>query len=232
MKPIMIFRHIECEGPGFLAEILVQKGLSYQIVAIDQEAPIPANVDDASALVFMGGPMSVNDPLPWIARECQLIRDAVARGLPVLGHCLGGQLISKALGGVIRGNGIREIGWFPVDRVPGDAADAWLHGLPDRFEVFHWHGETFSIPDGAERILSSPYCDNQGFVLGKTLAFQCHVEMTAPMVRQWAELYQNEIAAPSESVQSYAEMTEDVERKTQSLQNAARILYEKWLQGI
>ena len=68
MKPIMIFRHIECEGPGFLAEILVQKGLSYQIVAIDQEAPIPANVDDASALVFMGGPMSVNDPLPWIAR--------------------------------------------------------------------------------------------------------------------------------------------------------------------
>ncbi len=232
MKPILIFRHIECEGPGFLAEILAEKDLPFTVIAIDRGDAIPENSDEASALVFMGGPMSVNDPLPWIDQECRLIRHAVDRDIPVLGHCLGGQLISKALGGVVQKNPVREIGWFPVDRVSNGAADEWFSDLPARFEAYHWHGETFSIPEGSERILSSAFCANQGFVAGSTLALQCHVEMTAPMVRQWADLYRDEISQPSQSVQSHDDMVANVEQRALGLQQAARVLYERWIAGI
>jgi len=232
VKPILIFRHIECEGPGFLAEFLAERDLPFTIVAIDQNDALPENCDEASALVFMGGPMSVNDPLPWIEQECRLIRQAVDHDIPVLGHCLGGQLISKALGGVIQKNPVREIGWFPVDCVSRDAADGWLQGLPPRFEAFHWHGETFSIPEGAERLFSSEFCANQGFGIGSTLAMQCHIEMTAPMVRQWADLYRDEIAQPSTSVQSHDDMVANVEQRAQELQQAARTLYERWITAI
>jgi GMP synthase-like glutamine amidotransferase len=114
MKPIYIFRHQEYEGPGYLQQVLHQHQLPYQIFYIDQGETVPSNIEHCSALVFMGGPMSVNDELPWIAPELHLIRDAVAKHLPVLGHCLGGQLISKALGGKITANAVKEIGWLPV----------------------------------------------------------------------------------------------------------------------
>ena len=231
MKPVRIFRHIECEGPGYLAQFLGERAIPHEIIAIDQEQQIPETLDDVSALVFMGGPMSVNDPLPWIAQECDLIGRAVDQDIPVLGHCLGGQLIAKALGGKVGKNPVREIGWHPVDRVQGSACDQWLRELPDRFDVFHWHGETFSLPEGTQHLLSSPYCVNQGFVAGKSLALQCHIEMTASMVREWADLYRDEIAQPSSSVQSHEDMVTDVEHRAQDLQRTARILYEKWIKG-
>ena len=114
MKPLYIFRHIDCEGPGYLAEVLERKGIPWQLIAIDTDVAVPHSIDGCSGLVFMGGPMSVNDDLPWIGQELALIRAAQTAGLPVLGHCLGGQLISKALGGEITANPVREIGWHPV----------------------------------------------------------------------------------------------------------------------
>lgn len=232
MKPVRIFRHIECEGPGFLAAFLEEQAIPFTVVAIDRGDTVPADPGDTSGLVFMGGPMSVNDPLPWIGQECRLIRQAVDRDIPVLGHCLGGQLIAKALGGAVTRNPVREIGWHPVDRVDGDASDEWLQDLPRRFEAFHWHGETFSLPEGAERILSSPFCANQGFVTGKTLALQCHIEMTAPMVCEWADRYRDEIAHPGESVQSKQAMVAHVEPRAAALQQAARVMYARWVAGI
>ncbi|GAB4357118.1 MAG: GMP synthase [Gammaproteobacteria bacterium] len=232
MNSIWIFRHMECEGPGFLGELLDAKGVDYRIIAIDQGSSPPESITGAAALVFMGGPMSVNDPLPWIEAECRLIRQAVNSDLPVLGHCLGGQLICKALGGTVQRNPVREIGWFPVERIPGRASEKWLAGLPRRFEVFHWHGETFSIPTGAERILGNTHCRNQGFALGKTLALQCHIEMTVPMVREWAELYQDELAETSASVQSADAIVENVEQRVENLQVVARRLYNRWLESV
>lgn len=101
----------------------------------------------------------------------------------MLGHCLGAQFISKALGGTVTRNPVREIGWLPVARVDTPAAAVWLDGLPHEFEVFHWHGETCTVPVNAERILASRDCSNQGFALGNTLGLQCHIEVTAQMVR-------------------------------------------------
>jgi GMP synthase-like glutamine amidotransferase len=229
MKPLCIFRHIDCEGPGYLAEVLERKGIPWQLIAIDADAAVPHSIDGCSGLVFMGGPMSVNDDLPWIGQELALIRTAQTAGLPMLGHCLGGQLISKALGGDITANPVREIGWHPVRRSDTASAEKWLAGLPREIILFHWHGETFSIPAGAEVILENDTCAHQAFAIGNTLALQCHVEMQAPMVSEWASLYQDEIRHPSATVQSAGEMTRGLDERVRQAQTVADAVYARWL---
>ncbi len=232
MKEILITRHAPHEGPGYLADYLERHRLPYRLIRIDRNDPVPPGLDGISGLVLMGGPMSVNDPLPWIPPVTQLIRQAVAADIPVLGHCLGGQLISKALGGAITKNPVKEIGWLPVQRVDNPEAQAWLDGLPAEFEVFHWHGETFSIPPGATRILASRDCANQAFVTGKTLAFQCHVEMTAAMVNEWARVGAQEIAPVCATVQNPQAMTADLDARVRRLQARADLIYDRWIQGL
>ena len=142
----------------------------------------------------MGGPMSVNDELEWIPGVLGLIRAAVAKDVPVLGHCLGGQLISKALGGTVSRTTVKEIGWGQVNVAADAVAQAWFGPGCDAFVTFQWHGETFSVPRGATPVLSSPWCQNQGFALGPHLGLQCHIEMTAELVRSWCEAGTREIA--------------------------------------
>jgi GMP synthase-like glutamine amidotransferase len=232
MKPLYIFRHIECEGPGYFGEVLSRLAIPCQVIAIDRNEPVPAGIDGCSGLVFMGGPMSVNDPLPWIGQELKLIRKAHAQGLPVLGHCLGGQLISKALGGTVSANPVREIGWHTVRKLHNETAESWLGELPFRMELFHWHGETFSVPDHAELILESDHCARQAFASGNTLALQCHVEMTAPMVREWVSRYREELGNPSPTVQSAESMAENLAGKIAALQQIADTLYRRWLRPL
>jgi GMP synthase-like glutamine amidotransferase len=229
MKPIYIFRHIDCEGPGYLAELLEARGFPYRVVAVDQGEDIPASPREAGGLVFMGGPMSANDRLPWIADELHLIRMAADAGIPVLGHCLGGQLISKALGADVHANPVPEIGWHPVTVIESVGAEPWLRGLPNEFEAFHWHGETFTLPDSATPVLRSEFCAHQAYVLGNVLALQCHVEMTAEMVREWAERYREELVSPSPSVQDPQAMQVRLDERLAALQQAAEVLYDVWL---
>jgi GMP synthase-like glutamine amidotransferase len=232
MKPLYIFRHIECEGPGYLGEVLSRLAIPSQIIAVDRDDPVPAGIDDCSGLVFMGGPMSVNDALPWIDQELELIRQAHAQGMPVLGHCLGGQLISKALGGIVNANPVREIGWHTVRKLHNETTESWLGELPSQMELFHWHGETFSVPDHAEVILESDHCARQAFASGNTLALQCHVEMTAPMVREWASLYRHELDDLSPAVQSAETIMENLAGKITGAQQVADRLYLRWLRPL
>lgn len=232
MKPVRIFRHIDCEGPGYFADTLSNYNIPCEIVRIDQGEIPPSRLDDISGLVFMGGSMSVNDDLPWIEQELALIREAVGRDIPVLGHCLGGQLISKALGAKVTANPVREIGWLPVQKIPGDTSGDWLAGVEDNPLVFHWHGEVFSLPQGAEPILKSQHCPLQGFVIGNSLALQCHVEMTLEMVREWVNRFKDELPPYSETVQSPGIMLQDVETKILEMQAVADRLYERWLRAI
>ncbi len=232
MQPILIFRHAPHEGPGYLADYLDRRRLPHRLIRIDQNESVPTSLDGITGLVFMGGPMSANDPLPWIPKVTALIRQAVAADLSVLGHCLGGQLISKALGGTITRSPVKEIGWLPVERVDGPVANDWLAGLPRSFEVYHWHGETFSIPPGATRILGSRDCANQAFVLGKTLGFQCHIEMTADMVREWARLGTDEITPVCATVQNAEAMTDRLDVRVPNLQKIADVFYDRWIQGL
>jgi len=229
MKPIYVFRHLAWEGPGYLATFLERRGVAQRLVAIDEGAALPRTVDGASALVFMGGPMSVNDPLPWIDQECRLIREAMGRGMPVLGHCLGGQLIAKALGATVRANPVREIGWFPVEQRPEGRDNPWLNNLPPRFEVLHWHGETFSIPEGATPLLRSEHCANQAFSIGSALALQFHVEMTEEIVEQWATLNRDDLAQPSQTVQTPDQLRENLSARIAALNSLADPIYSRWL---
>jgi GMP synthase-like glutamine amidotransferase len=179
--------------------------------------------------------MSVNDSLPWIAPSLALIRAAVEGGVPVLGHCLGGQLIAKALGGEVTRNPVKEIGWGKVDVLPNDVARAWFGPGLESFDSFHWHGETFSIPPGATRIASSPWCENQGYALGPHLGMQCHVEMTPDLIRAWCRDWEKEVeslARRTPSVQSPAEMLDAVELKTPKLNAIADRLYDRWRAGL
>jgi GMP synthase-like glutamine amidotransferase len=233
MKPVAIFRHAPTEGPGYFATFLHSKNIPLELIKVDEGAPVPSDPDAYSGLVFMGGPMSVNDDLLWIAPVLALIHAAVQQEVPVLGHCLGGQLIAKALGGVVTRNPVKEIGWGEVSVVDNPIAHDWCNAIPNKFSGFHWHGETFSIPQGATRILESAYCPNQAYALGKHLGMQCHVEMTREMIETWCAVGQAEIAAAhSPAVQTPQQMAQDMDQKLLALNSVAARLYTRWIQGL
>ena len=146
---------------------------------------IPPHLDYA-ALIFLGGPMSVNDDLPYLRREMEIIREAIGRLQPVLGICLGAQLIAKALGAKVYANAQKEIGWFDLHFTPAAAADPLFSGLKTE-TVFHWHGETFDLPSGADLLASSELCRNQAFrVNSHVYGLQFHLEVTPAMVADWS----------------------------------------------
>jgi GMP synthase-like glutamine amidotransferase len=233
MKPVAIFRHSPSEGPGYLAEFLDERDIPWQLIRIDANEPVPRDASDYAGLVFMGGPMSVNDDLPWIPPVLALIRDAVGRDVPLLGHCLGGQLMARALGAVVVRNLYKEIGWGKVTVADTDTARSWF-GSVGSFDAFHWHGETFGLPLGAAKFLSSEHCYNQGFALGKHLALQCHIEMTADMITHWCELGADEIAASlgSPGVQTAADIQAQMAAKLPQLHEVAQRLYARWILGL
>ena len=235
MKPVAIFRHNPTEGPGYFAIFLEQQGIPWQLIAIDAGESIPQSASAYAGLCFMGGPMSVNDPLPWIAPVCALIRDAVANGIPVIGHCLGGQLISKALGGTVKRNPVKELGWGQALAEDHALARHWLGEHAGKTgTVFQWHGETFSLPNEATRIISSPFCANQMFVLGPHLAMQCHVEMTPEMIATWSKQWADEAlsVADQPSAQTPAEMLAQIPTQLPLMRELSNQLYSAWIQGL
>jgi GMP synthase-like glutamine amidotransferase len=232
VKPVAIFRHSPTEGPGYFATFLDAHRIPWRLVKVDAGEPVPASPSEFSGLAFMGGPMSVNDDLPWIRKVLALINSAAQADIPVLGHCLGGQLMSKALGGKVTRNAVKEIGWGSV--AVADSADArdWF-GATREFTGFHWHGETFTIPPNAIHIAESSYCANQAFALGKHLGMQCHVEMTPQLIRSWCEDWEKELVRKaSPSVQTPAQMFEGLDERVRLLNRIADGLYERWINGL
>ena len=185
----------------------------------------------SSAIALMGGTMSVNDPLPWIAAMLKLIQQAIKADVPVIGHCLGGQLLAKALGAQITDSAVAEIGWGEVKLAPISATKDWLGGVK-AFEGFHWHFQTYSLPDHAEPIMSSRYCDNQAFVFNnRHIGFQCHIEMTVPMVKQWCDDAKDALDARDKvaSVQTKQQMLQELEVRVAKLNKIADKVYRHWI---
>jgi GMP synthase-like glutamine amidotransferase len=232
MKTVAIFRTAATEGPGYFATYLERRSIPWRLVALDAGEPVPSNAADFAGIGFMGGAMSVNDALPWIAPVLELIRDAVRKDVPVIGHCLGGQLMSKAFGGAVGAAPLKEIGWGEVRVSDNGVARKWLGEL-QAFESFHWHGETFSIPPGATRVLENGNCANQAFALGKHLGMQCHVEMTPELIRTWVDMGRDEIdSARSAAVQRPEEIAHNVEPRLEALHQVADRIYERWTEGL
>ena len=233
MKPVAIFRHAPTEGPGYFATVLERHHVPWRLIKVDAGEAVPVDPRAFSGLVFMGGPMSVNDDLPWIAPVLQLIRASVAAEVPVLGHCLGGQLMAAALGGAVSRNPVKEIGWGEVVVAGAPQAQQWFSHAAQSFVAFHWHGETFTLPPGATRVLANRHCENQAFVLGKHLGMQCHIEMTAEMIDAWCVSGAREIGrSSSPAVQPVNAIKSGVEPRLQALHQIADGVYAQWIRGL
>lgn len=232
MRPIRIFRHLACEGPGYLGSFLDWHRVPWQLVCVDENMPVPASADGASGLIFMGSTVSVNDPLEWISDELRLIERALAQDVPIMGVCFGAQLLSKALGGeVTRGPGM-EIGWHPVYRSDHPDTQRWLDGLPSQFTAFHWHADTFSVPGGASRLLHSGCYGNQAFALGDHLGMQFHLEMTERMVQGWIEHYGSDLERDSHCIQGRDALVADLSDNIRQLNGIADRVYGRWLERV
>ena len=235
MKPVAVFRHAPTEGPGYFATFLEEHRIAWRLVKLDEGDPVPADAAGFAGLAFMGGPMSVNDDLAWIEPVLALIRDCVRREVPVIGHCLGGQLLSKALGGEVTKNAVKEIGWHRVDVEDSPEAREWFGEDVHAFTAFHWHGESFAIPPGGSRILRGTHCANQAYVVaGRHLGMQCHVEMTPELIRTWCETGAREIAQSrvSPAVQPAATIEAQAAGHLPALSDVARRLYSRWSRGL
>ena len=211
--PVLILKNIKTEGPGTIGDFLKENGISYKIIELADE-----KIEDAEkfdALIMMGGPMSVNDSdiYTYISREEELTREFIKKNKKVLGVCLGAQIMSKALGArVYRGTG-PEIGWHNIELTDSGIKDDLMKKLAihpkagdfwKKFKVFHWHGETFDIPQGATRLAKSDLYPNQAFKYNENAyAFQFHIEVSKEMVYDWLKnepLDQNELKAETEKL--------------------------------
>jgi len=178
---IHYLQHVPHEGPGFIEEWAKQKNHNLTVTKLYEDQLFP-EMTDFDLLIVMGGPMSVydDDKIPWLAEEKSFVVHAIADGKKMLGICLGAQLIAHLLGAKIVKSPHTEIGWYPVKKT---TQHSMFKDLPDEFTAFHWHGEMFDIPAGAERIFSSEGCENQGFIYYDTVVgFQFHFETTPESV--------------------------------------------------
>jgi len=231
MKPVRIFRHIECEGPAFFQSILESKNIAFELIKVDKQQAIKTDLDDTSGLLFMGGSMSVNDPLDWISQEISLIQNAMQQNIPVMGICLGSQLMAKAMGAKINPGPCMELGWGPV-RCQKDTSQnsiSWLQALPDELMVFHWHGETFDIPEGATRIFANDRYQNQGFVSGPHIGLQFHLEMQTPVINEWLDSNPADLDLRCDRNNNAQNIRQQTEQHIRALQDYAAIIFNHWL---
>ncbi|MDQ3027426.1 MAG: type 1 glutamine amidotransferase [Pseudomonadota bacterium] len=235
MKPVAVFRFSDTEGPGHFATFLDASRVPWTLVKLDAGESVPASSQEFSGLAFMGGPMSANDELPWTQPVLALMRDAVGQGVPVIGHCLGGQMLARALGGTVSRNPVKEIGWNPVQVEGTPLAREWFGDDVSQFTTFQWHGDTFTIPPGGERILTGAHCANQAYVVdGRHLGLQCHVEMTPEMIASWIDSGSGEVRAnlTSPAVQPVEAIQEEMPAKLPELNRTAERLYRRWAKNL
>jgi GMP synthase-like glutamine amidotransferase len=177
IKRAHILQHVVFEGPGFIADWLAAQGADVTTTAwYESSAELPL-LDTIDLLVCLGGPMSVHDgeQYPWLLEERAYLREAIKRGVPTLGICLGAQQMSLCLGGEVRRNPVQEIGWFNLS---GVQAPTSVPAVLNDLCVLHWHGESFSLPVAAKLLASSSACAVQAALLGeRALALQCHLEI-------------------------------------------------------
>lgn len=233
MKPVLVLQHLSADGPAFLGQWLHQQHVPFEVRDSEAGDPFPADMSGHAALAILGGEMSANDPLPSLRQAERLILQAVDRGLPVLGHCLGGQLMARALGAAVVESPAPEIGWQSMAVHDSATAFDWF-GAPGARTVFQWHFETFGLPPGAELLAGSAACPHQAFALGPHLALQFHIELDAEKAGRWmqdrGERYVQALETHA-SVQSQSAMQSGLAQHLAVHQALADRLYRRWLRA-
>lgn len=219
-------QHVPFEGPAAIGEWAADRGHRLRVVRLDQGEAVPG-LAGFDALVVMGGPMSVNDGdrFGWLEAEKRQVRAAVDAGRPVLGVCLGAQLIAAACGARVYPGREKEIGWFPVRRVSVEGVGALL---PARFTPLHWHGETFDLPRNAVRLAETDAAANQAFQVGdRVVGLQFHLEATVESVRELVGHAGGEIGRGR--CEQAAEQIVDCEAKSRAVRPVLNRVLDAWV---
>jgi GMP synthase-like glutamine amidotransferase len=209
MKKLRIhyFQHVEYEGLGSIEEWISSSGHSLSSTRFFEETRLP-ELSDFDWLIVMGGAMSVNDEqqFPWLADEKRFIRQAVDAGKTVLGICLGSQLVSAALGAKVYKNNEKEIGWFDIELTCLGKSNSLFSESGSRLKVFHWHGDTFDLPENAIHLFYSEGCKYQAYIYkDRVLALQFHLEMTTNSLKAMIEYGRQELN-PARYIQTEMEL--------------------------
>lgn len=225
---IVVLQHEDCEPLGTIEDALRGAGLGFRYVRGYAGEPVPRDLGDAPGLVVMGGPMGVyeTERYPFLADEMRLIEQAVARSVPVLGTCLGSQLLATTLGASVRPGAQREIGWHPVTRTEAGAEDPLWRVLPPRFIPLHWHGDVYDTPPGAVRLASSDLTPCQAFRCGPSAyGVLFHAEVTEAMVRDWTSSFADELA---DAGLSAPDILAPLPSHLPALQKVGRAFFDGW----
>ena len=224
MRKLLVFQHVPYEILGIFNPLLKESGFRIRYVNYGRDNVQRPNLDSYNGLVILGGPMNVDqvDKHPHLQDEVELIQEALEKNMPMLGICLGGQLIAKALGAQVTQNPCKEIGWYDVTPSEEGHHDPLFKHFEKTRKIFQWHGDTFAIPDGAIHLASSPTCQNQAFRYGERVyAFQFHLEVDQGLIGNWLDrpAYRQEIAklGGGVSVDSIREETQNHIRQANQL---------------
>jgi GMP synthase-like glutamine amidotransferase len=231
-SPVLVLQNLDGDGPGFLATWLAAHRIPLDVRNAEAGDAYPSSINAYRALALLGGEMSANDDLPSLRQAERLILQALDADIPVIGHCLGGQLMARALGARVVASPQPEIGWQPMTVVDTPTARAWF-GEPGDRTVYHWHGESFELPTGAELLAGSAACPNQAFAIGRHLGMQFHVELDAHKLAAWSAsvdpAYVRLQGAHPASVQTGAAMRAQAAVALPAQQRLADRLYRRWL---
>lgn len=230
MKPVLILQHQLPEYPAYLKTWLKSHNIAY-VVYNGENGVFPDTIEPYSALAVMGGAMSANDLLISNKQAQILILQAILKDIPVIGHCLGGQLMAKALGGTVTKSFKPEIGWQPIKFIECAESKKWFGDEPTT-TVIQWHYDSFSIPDGAKLLATSEACTNQAFSYGKHLAMQFHIEIDRDKAIAWAEDTDPQWVIAQmqyDTVQSKDEIINGIDKNIERHQKTADHIYTTWL---
>lgn len=234
MIRVLILQNLTPDGPAYLADWLRRERVAFDVFNTEAGEAYPERIDGYGALALLGGEMSANDALPSLRQAERLILQAMHADIPVIGHCLGGQLMAHALGSTVGASPAPEIGWQSMTVADTPAARDWF-GEPRALTVYHWHLESFALPPGAELLASSPACPNQAFAIGRHLAMQFHVEVDAAKLAVWSAsrdpAYLRLQREHPLSVQDGATMRAQAPHALPAQQQFADRLYARWLGG-
>lgn len=196
LRKVLVLQHVPYEPLGTLDRMLRQRKIRIRFCNFARTPQAQPDLDGCDALIVLGGPMGVADQqrYPHLQTELRLIEAALGQGVPVLGICLGAQLLAHALGAAVTPNPRAELGWHEVRLLPAGLQDAVLGRLGPAAPIFHWHSDTFAIPAGAERLAESDLCAHQAFRYGqRAYGLQFHLEVDQPLIERWLRVHKHEL---------------------------------------